>query len=126
MLNKAIKTGLFIGVTASSAVLFLIRVSQPNKLIFIIMLYLYAVVGLLTALIVYRDYVIMPRKEMQRKKRIIKEMEASSTLLLSHIRRDEKANLLLSECDFIIESCLNRIDKKLIDLENGFKDMCKC
>lgn len=53
LLKEAIKIGLFIGVTTSLVILAIMRITQPNKLVFIFMLYSYVIVGLLTSIILY-------------------------------------------------------------------------
>lgn len=124
-LKHAIKTGLFIGVTASSIVLITMRIMQPNKLVFILMLYLYSLVGLLTAIFVYRDYVLKPKEEIMKKKQIIKEIRDSHLSALNHLRNYERASNMLSECSLLLDHSINKINKKIIKLEEEIMNMSK-
>lgn len=124
-MKHAIKTGLFVGVTASSIVLITMRIMQPNKFIFILMLYLYALVGLLTSIMVYRDYVLRPKEETMKKRQIIKEIKDSHASALNHLRNYEKVSNMLGECNLLLDHLIIKLNKKIIELEEKIMDMSK-
>lgn len=112
----SIKVGLFIGVTISSLVIFILRIVPMTSLIMIIILYTYAVVGVLTAFFLYKRF----EKKMSELK-----LNTDISSKLSIDRLDPNITNDLRSLVMIIKNAI-RIQNQLEILREENKELIKC
>ena len=123
-MRKAIRTGLFIGVSTSSLILFIIRFVKLTPILFIIILYLYAGVGVLTAFFVYRQIKRENNPERNRfPKRVFTKILDDTDKIRDLLKTDKTLFILDKNTGFLIDRAISNIDHKLVFIEEELANM---
>jgi len=131
-MRKCILKGLFVGVTASSLVLLMMRMIPMNKWFFIMILYFFPIVGGLTSFLVFQDVCKRQSKVSNPKdiginnyKKFLDNMNdlKNNVLLLKGVLSVKKdIEKLKKENGNLLESTLNKMEMKSYLLNYRYKD----
>lgn len=125
-MKQAIKISLFIGVTVSSIVLLILRLIGLNRLIFMLILYLYPIVGVLTVFFVYKEIVKKDKRLIEEKnpnltltkeKRILDEIKINTKIAQNRMNLENELISLSNDCNFLIDSGLSKMNLKVLTIE---------